>query len=111
MNTGVRHLRRTRFSVGLGPIGSTEKVFPSGSCHTTRRSIPTPRRPLQQGTLGHWSCAYVAVHVAAFVNPSGDADPRVGRVPAFLLETHMKSGRSLVDLAKEIERQVVTKKD
>ena len=58
-----------------------------------------------------WPCNYKAVLVAAFINPGGDAIPVRSVSPPFFLECQMKSGRSLVDLAKELERQVGTKID
>src|SRR5205823_10746967 len=49
----------------------------------------------------------------AFIHPGGDVRAPVSgcAFPLFYSEVPMKSGRSLVDLARELERQLATKKD
>jgi hypothetical protein len=48
-----------------------------------------------------------------FFHPSGDVHPRMagGRTCNFFWSLTMKSGRSLVDLARELERQISSKRD
>src|SRR6202171_5551882 len=95
--------------------GSGDKGSLTGSCHTRHRVTPIRRQPQtspRDSRRAFASCE--SRHGTRFQSPQrGCAISPVGGVPSslFYLESPMKSGRSLVELAQELERQLATKKD
>src|SRR5215510_4747046 len=72
------------------------------SQHSKRKSAGTPARESRPPPSGE----------LASINPAGRCGPAWGRAsPLFVRSHRMKSGRSLVDLATELERQLASKKD